>query len=641
MIQLFFQTIVKKLIRYSFLVKIRKLLVHFRILDYFYQINLIGMLTILLTREKLTSVINLFTDVYLYGIDYVKSRHLTIDYYQKLIKSKENYDLITINRNIDYFAFKPIISMILISSNDNSNWLNQAIESIRQQFYPYWELCLYDNASGHGGAHDCLKKVRAAGDHRIKIIPGCAEQSTQLVHNCLLKQAGGEFIALMGEADILSPDALYEVARLLNYYPEAEFIYSDEDKIGEDGTRFDPYFKVDWSPDLFLSMMYTGNLAVYRLTTVERLGGFRTSFGAASAYDLILRLIEKTDPAQIFHLSRILYHARSSEGALNRLPQIPAMHEVGKIALNDYRQRNAIPGAITDGMFPGCFRFQRFWPDNPKVSIIIPFRDNVQLLERCVTSIITKTDYQNYEVLMINNQSKDKDTFAYLDQISDNPVIRIISYDHPFNFSAINNFAAGETQADYILFLNNDTEVIAPGWLGAMMEHMTRKEVGVVGAKLIYYDHTIQHAGVIMGITNICGHAFRRFPADHPGYFGQLQTVRNCSAVTGACMLVKKAIFQSVGGFDQQNLPISYNDVDLCLKILEKGYLVVWTPYALLYHREYASRGDDRDLQGSSREKYQRVIAELGFIEKKWGCYIENDPYYNHNLTRLFENYGF
>lgn len=599
------------------------------------------MLTILLTREKLTTVIGFFTDVYLYGIDYVKSRHQTIDYYQKLIKINEIYDLMIINRNINCFVFKPIISIIMVRYDSNGDWLSQALESVSQQFYPYWELCLYDTASCHGEIHGDLAKVFAAGDHRIKIIPGGVEQATAIAYNCALKEARGEFIALMGEADSLSTDALYEVAKLLNSYPEAEFIYSDEDKIREDGTRFDPFFKPDWSPDLFLSMMYTGNLAVYRRATVERLGGFRTGFGAASAYDLVLRLIEKTDPAQIFHLPRSLYHARSSEEALNRLPQIPAMHEVGKIALNDYRQRNAIPGAITDGMFPGCFRFQRFWPDNPKVSIIIPFRDKVKLLESCVTSIITKTEYQNYEVILVNNQSEDDKTAAYLDQLSDYPVIRIISYEHAFNFSAINNFAVGQTNADYIVFLNNDTEVIAPGWLSAMMEHMTRKEVGAVGAKLIYYDHTIQHAGVIMGITNICGHAFRRFPADHPGYFGQLQTVRNCSAVTGACMLVKKAIFQAVGGFDQQNLPISFNDVDLCLKILEAGYLIVWTPYALLYHREYSSRGDDRDLQGSSREKYQRVIAELGFIEKKWGRYIENDPYYNPNLTRLFENYGF
>lgn len=621
--------------------KIRKLSVNLRIFDYFYQINLIGMLSILFAREKLPWIIDFFTKVYLHGIDYVKSQHLTIDYYQKWIKVHEDYKVTEIAKTINKLAYKPIISIILINSDGNNDWLNQALASIKNQFYPYWELCLYENAPNHAGTHKYLEKWRTSGDPRMQILPGKEKLSAALAYNCALKQARGEFIAFMTDADTISPDALYEVAKLLNSHPEAEFIYSDEDKIQDDDIRFDPFFKPDWSPDLFLSMMYTGNLAVYRRASVERLGGFRDGFGAAYAYDLVLRLIDKTNPAQIFHLPRILYHTRSSEEAWNRLPQVNAMHEVGKIALSDYRRRNAIPGSVTDGMFPGCFRFQRFWPNQPKVSIIIPFRDKVQLLERCVTSILTKTDYQNYDVIMVNNHSEDKETAAYLDEISGNPAIRILSYEHAFNFSAINNFAVMQTDADYIVFLNNDTEVITPGWLSAMMEHMTRKEVGAVGAKLIYYDHTIQHAGVIIGITNICGHAFRRFPADHPGYFGQLQAVRNCSAVTGACMLVKKAIFQAVGGFDQKNLPISFNDVDLCLKILEKGYLIVWTPYALLYHHEYASRGDDRDLQGSSRKKYQRVIAELDFFEKKWGRYIDNDPYYNPNLTRLFENYGF
>jgi len=367
----------------------------------------------------------------------------------------------------------------------------------------------------------------------------------------------------------------------------------------------------------------------------------REVFGPAFAYDLVLRLIDEIDPAHIYHLPRILYHARSSPAAWNQLPGGEAAQEMGKRALDDYRIRHDLPGSVTDGLVPGTYRFQRFCPDNLKVSIIIPFRDKVDLLEKCIVSLLSKTDYQNYEVILVNNRSKERDTLAFLEKISGHPAIHSYSYDHDFNFSAINNFAVTRTDADYVVFLNNDTEVISPEWLTAMMEHMTRQEVGAVGAKLIYYDGTIQHAGVIMGITQICGHAFRRFPADHPGYFGQLQVVRNCSAVTGACMLMKKKIFQDLGGFDADNLPVGYNDIDLCLKILSAGYLIVWTPYALLYHREYSSRGDDRDLPGRSRENYQRIINELEFIEKKWDRYIDHDPYYHPNLTRLFENYGF
>jgi GT2 family glycosyltransferase len=635
------QTILNNFIRYSLFLKIKQLLLKFNLFDYYYQINLLGMLSILLAREKLSSVIDFMFTVLAHGLDHVKSQHLTIKYYHKWIKNREQYKSIYINKAIINFKYKPVYSLVMAIVNNNTVWLNEAIDSINRQFYPDWELCLYVHDSSLAEIHDCLAKWRATQSPRIKIIAGREELSPARAYNCALTQASGEFIAFMSDADTLAPDAFYEVTKLLNVHPEAEFIYSDEDKIQEDSIRFDPFFKPDWSPDLCLSMMYTGNLAIYRRATIERLGGLREVYGAAFAYDLVLRLIEKIDPAQIYHVPRILYHTRSSLAAWNQLPAGEGGHDMGKLALNDYRLRNDLPGAVTDGMFPGSFRFQRFCPDNLKVSIIIPFRDKVDLLEKCIVSILTKTDYQNYEVILVNNRSRERDTLAFLKKISDHSAIRICSYDHEFNFSAINNFAVTRTDADYLLFLNNDTEVISPEWLTAMMEHMTRKEVGAVGAKLIYYDRTIQHAGVIMGITQICGHAFRRFPADHPGYFGQLQVVRNCSAVTGACMLVKKKIFQAMGGFDADHFPVGYNDIDLCLKMLNAGYLIVWTPYALLYHREYASRGDDRDLQGRSRENYQRIIDELEFIEKKWGHYIDHDPYYHPNLTRLFENYGF
>jgi GT2 family glycosyltransferase len=635
------QRILNKFIRYSLFIKVKQLLLKFKLFDYYYQINVIGMLSILLAREKLSSIIDFMFTVLVHGLDHVKSRHHTINYYHKWIKNKEQYKSIQINKAISKFKYKPVYSIIMAIVTNNTDWLNQAIASINRQFYPNWEVCLYVHDSSPAGIHDCLAQWRAAKSPQIKIMAGREELSPARAYHSALKQASGEFIAFLSDADTISPDALYEVTKLLDAYPDAEFIYSDEDKIQEDSIRFDPFFKPDWSPDLCLSMMYTGNLAVYRRTTIESLGGLREVYGAAFAYDLVLRLMEKIAPAQIYHLPKILYHTRSSLAAWNQLPGGEAGQEMGKLALNDYRLRHDLPGSVTDGMVPGTYRFRRFCPDNLKVSIIIPFRDKVDLLEKCIVSILTKTDYKNYEVILVNNRSKERDTFAFLEKMSHHPAIHTCSYDHDFNFSAINNFAVTKTDSDYLVFLNNDTEVISPEWLTAMMEHMTRQEVGAVGAKLIYYDGTIQHAGVIMGITQICGHAFRRFPADHPGYFGQLQVVRNCSAVTGACMLVKKEIFQAMGGFDADHLPVGYNDIDLCLKMLDAGYLIVWTPYALLYHREYSSRGDDRDLQGRSRENYQRIIEELEFIEKKWGRYIDHDPYYHPNLTRLFENYGF
>ena len=274
---------------------------------------------------------------------------------------------------------------------------------------------------------------------------------------------------------------------------------------------------------------------------------------------------------------------------------------------------------------------------SPRVAIIIPLRDKVQLTARCLTSILAKTDYPHYEILLVDNQSREPETLAYLQQMSQHRHIRTLAFDQTFNFSAINNFAVNHTEREYLLFLNNDTEIIAPGWLRAMLEHITRQEVGVVGAKLLYPNRTVQHAGVVMGISGFCDHAYRNFPAADPGYFGQLQVVRNCSVVTGACMLTRKTLFQAVGGFEAQHLPVAFNDVDLCLKILEKGYLVVWTPDALLYHHEYSSRGDDRE----DCEKYIRLHEAMAYMTKKWAHYLEHDPYYNPNLTRLFDNYGF
>ena len=606
----FFQELIKKLLALPFLVQLRNLLITLGLFDPSKSPNLIGMLAILLTREKLPLVIPLFFKGLFYGMDYVKTQHLRPDYYAKWLRAREHYDLGYIKNEIDHFSYKPIIAIVMKSRAANAVGCAPAVASIQRQFYPFWELGLEGEDFSQGSApasDDVLGRVR------------------------------GEFIIFMEEGDSLSPDALYEVVKLLNSHPEAEFIYSDEDKIGADGARFDPFFKPDWSPDLFLSMRYTGGLAVFRRATLMDLGGRRGRFGPAAAYDLVLRLLEKIRPAQIFHLPRILYHARSSPEARNQLPRAQAEQDFGRLALEDYRRRNLIPGAVQKGAQPGTFRLHRELTGSPKVAIIIPLRDKVQLLARCLTSILAKTDYPHYEILLVDNQSREPETLAYLQQMSQHRQIRTLAFDQAFNFSAINNFAVNQTAREYLLFLNNDTEIIAPGWLRAMLEHITREEVGVVGAKLLYPNRTVQHAGVVLGISGLCDHAYRYFPADDPGYFGQLQVVRNCSVVTGACLLTRKTLFQAVGGFEAQQLPVGFNDLDLCLKILEKDYLVVWTPYALLYHHEYASRGDDRE----AREKYIRFNAEKAYMKKKWGHYLDHDPYYNPNLTRLFTNYGF
>jgi GT2 family glycosyltransferase len=307
--------------------------------------------------------------------------------------------------------------------------------------------------------------------------------------------------------------------------------------------------------------------------------------------------------------------------------------------LRDYLKRNKIEGEVTEGLSPGRFRVRREIIGNPRVSIIIPFRDQVKILKRCVGSILRKTDYKNYEIVLANNQSQEKETLEYLEILKNDPACRVMNYDKPFNFSAINNYAVNWCGNEYVLFLNNDTEVIEPGWLSAMLEHIQREEVGAVGAKLLYPSGRIQHAGVVLGL-GIAGHAFKHLPGENEGYMSQANIIRNCSAVTAACLLTKKSIFNEVGGFDERNFTVAYNDVDLCLRIREKGFLVIYTPYAKLYHHESLSRGDDEEVRKKNIKKYERVVAERKKMFKKWKKWILNDPYYNPNLTRIREDFS-
>lgn len=544
-------------------------------------------------------------------------------------------------RKIRCFSYQPKISIITPVWNTDEKWLRLAIESVINQVYDTWELCLVDGGSTRPHIRPILQEY-AEKDPRIRVKflkenKGIAENSNEA-----LALATGDFTGFLDHDDELAPFTLYEVVKLLNRNPDLHCVYSDEDKIDGAGDRKDPFFKPDWSPDLFLSQNYLCHFSVIRKTLTDSAGGFRGGFDGSQDYDLFLRVMENLSPSAIGHIPKILYHWRTILGsAADHTDAKPYAFNSARKALQDALARRKINGEVQDGLFPSSYRIRYTIPDTPKVSIIIPTKDNVRVLQRCIDSILGRTVYKNYEIILVDNQSVKKETADYYDHLKDNQRIRILSYDRPFNFSAINNYAVSKVTSPYILFLNNDTEVISGEWLSAMLEHARRDTTGAVGAKLLYPDGRIQHAGIILGITGtpgqkgVAGHVHKYIPDKNPGYFLRPHVIGNTSGVTAACMLMKKDVFEKIGGFDE-NLAIAFNDVDLCMRIRENGYLIVYTPYARLFHHESLSRGHE-----DTPAKQQRFRQETEYVRKRWGSVIDSgDPYYNPNLTLEREDFS-
>lgn len=541
-------------------------------------------------------------------------------------------------RDIDDFAYRPTISIITPVYNPEPLWIESAIESVIGQIYERWELCIAD-ASTDGEVKRILKEY-SKKEPRIRVKFLSENKGISSNSNEALSLATGEYIALLDHDDELAPDALYEVVRYLQSDPDADMIYSDEDKIDVRGRRSEPFFKPDWSGDTFLSIMYTCHLGVYRKEIVDRIGGFREGYDGSQDYDLVLRLIEKTD--NIRHIPKVLYHWRAVAGSTATSIETKRYACISaKKALSDYLRRNGIQGKALDGLWTGSYRVKRDLIGNPLVSIIIPTKDKVEVLKKCVSSILDKTDYRNYEIIIVDNDSVDRRTSDYFDELKTLGKAKIPGYDGEFNFSSINNYAVRSAKGDVVLFLNNDTEAVSPGWLNAMLEHAQRREVGAVGCKLLYPDDTVQHAGIILGLyggkdgNRVAGHGHCRLSAKNNGYFGRASIIQDVSAVTAACMMMRKDVFMEAGGFDE-DLTIAYNDVDLCLKLRQKGYLIVYTPYAVLYHHESLSRGYE-----DTEEKTTRLKEETRYMREKWGTLIDSgDPYYNPNLTLTRDDFS-
>ena len=514
------------------------------------------------------------------------------------------------------WAYTPRISVVTPVYDTDEVWLRKCVESVRAQIYPHWELCLANDASTAPHVAAVLDEY-ARLDPRIRVVHlprnlGIAGASAEA-----LALAGGEFVALLDHDDELAPEALLEVAKRLNEDPELDLIYTDEDKVEMDGRRIEPFFKPDWSPDLLLSMNYITHLAVFRRRLLEDIGGFRAGFDGSQDYDLLLRFTERTQ--RVAHVPAVLYHWRKIPGSVAASSAAkPHAYEAARQAITEALVRRGHDGEV-EVYRPGRYTIRYRLRGAPLVSIIIPTRDRWSLLRQCLHSIRERTTYAPYEIIVLDNDSREPETISGLRSIADS--CRVHAVPGAFNFSAINNFGASEARGEYLLFLNNDTQVLEPDWLRAMLEQAQRPEVGAVGARLHYPDGRMQHAGLVLGIGGVADHAFRGLPADASSYFNLATVVRNVSAVTAACMMMSRRVFAEVGGFDERLL-VALNDVDLCLRLRQRGYLIVYAPRAHLYHHESGTRGR------------LHPPADEELVWKVWGDVIRRgDPYYNVNLS--------
>ncbi len=541
-----------------------------------------------------------------------------------------------IKRDLEDLEYKPLISIVMPVYNVDVKWIKEAVKSVKKQIYTNWELCIADDASTDPELKKYLKNI--SKDSRIKVTFRKKNGHISEASNSALELAEGEFIALMDNDDIIHPHALAEVVKLLNEKPDTDFIYSDEDKIDMTGKRVEPFFKPDWSPDLFMSTNYMSHLSVIRKELIDKVGGFRKGYEGSQDYDLFLRIVEKTN--RIEHIPDVLYSWRKIPGstASEYSDKVYAQDTTIK-ALQDSLKRKNLKGDVYQGLFPGSFRVKYNIKGNPLVSIIIPTLEKYEYLERCLSSILEKTTYDNFEIIIVDTGSKEQRVLEYYELLKQDKRIKIPIWKERFNYSGVNNFGVKHAKGQYLLLLNNDTEIISPNWIEGMLEHAQRKEVGAVGVKLLYPNNTIQHAGVILGINGgtgkgVAGHAFKYFPREIQGFPVQKDIIKNYSAVTAACLMIDRKKYEEVRGLEEK-FRIAFNDVDFCLKLLKKGYYNVYTPYVELYHHESISVGTPESKTRDNDE----FSKEIDLMYKKWEKNLLNDPFYNKNLSLKSEDF--
>lgn len=531
-------------------------------------------------------------------------------------------------KNIKFSVLVPLY-------NTPESFLKAMIESVQAQTYKNWELCLADGSdSEHSFVGEICKKY-ANGDKRIKYEKlernlGISENT-----NACIRMATGEYIALFDHDDLLHPSALYEVMRAICEHG-TDFIYTDENTFSEEPRdAYYPHFKPDFSPDTLRSYNYICHLSVFSRELLDSVGYFRSEYDGSQDYDLILRLTEKAK--KVFHIRKILYYWRAHKNSVAQdVGAKPYTVAAAKKALAAHLERCGLKGEVLDSSVPTTYHIKYEIDENPLISVIIPNKDHTDDLDICLKSLYEKSSYKNFEVIIVENNSSEKETFEYYEALTQkHGNIKIVTWKGKFNYSAINNFGVSCAKGEYILLLNNDVEIINGSCLEEMLMFAQRKDVGAVGAKLYYSDDTVQHAGVILGLGGTAGHAHKHFGRSHPGYMARASIAQNLTACTAACLMMRRDVFDEIGGLDEE-FEVAFNDVDLCMKIRKKGYLVVFTPYAELYHYESKSRGND-----STPEKLERFRGEIDRFKEKWQKQLDDgDPYYNPNLTLTRDDFS-
>lgn len=534
------------------------------------------------------------------------------------------------------FDYNPRLSIVIPAYKTPEKYLKEMFNSIMNQTYENWEICVADGSPQGESAERILKKY-AAQDKRFKYVVLGENKGIAGNTNAAMDMASGDYIVLADHDDTLTPDALYECVKAINLDPEYDVIYSDEDKLDMDGgALFDPHFKPDYNPDLLTSVNYICHLFVVNHELVEAVGGFRQEFDGAQDYDFIFRCVEAA--RKVCHVPKILYHWRCHQNSTASNPQSKLYaFEAGARAIMAHYERIGVQAEkVEQGVDYGIYHTKFRILGNPLVSVIIPNKDHHQDLDLSVRSMINRSDYQNLEFIIIENNSTKPETFEYYNKIQEEfPSVRVVRWDGDFNFSAINNYGVSFAQGEYLLFLNNDTELIAPGSIREMLGFCQRDDVGIAGARLLYQDDTIQHAGVVVGFGGIAGHTFIGLHKAENSYFHRAMCAQDYSAVTAACMMSRRSVFDAVGGFSE-DLAVAFNDIDYCMKVRSLDKLVVYAPYAELYHYESKSRGLE-----DTPEKLARFHREIRLFSDKWPDILKHgDPYYNPNLTLRKSNFA-
>jgi O-antigen biosynthesis protein len=541
-------------------------------------------------------------------------------------------DRAAIRAHIDAMPAKPLISVVLPVYNPHPSLLDEAIQSVCRQLYPHWELCIADDASTRRGVHRVLEQRRAS-DPRIKVVRRATNGHICRATNTALEHARGEFVALLDHDDLLAEHALYWIAAELQEHPDADVLYSDSDLVDDDGKRFAPYFKSDFNLELMLGHNMVSHLGVYRRSLVERVGGMRPGLEGSQDYDLLLRTFAASRPERVRHIPAVLYHWRRSDNAPSYSEKsLDRCIAAARQAVGDFLAARTLAAEVTAA--PQARQFQRIvyrLPDPPpKVSLIIAASHRADLLALCVDGLLVATDYPAFEIAVIDTGSDTPDFRALLRDWANRPRIRIVSHPRPPGFAAISNRAVAETDGAILAFLDGDLEATHADWLREMVSRAALPDVGAVGAKLYDADGTVRHAGIVpgLGVDRIAGNAYRGAARAAIGSFGDLMLAREVSAVTAACMVVRRSAFIEAGGFDQVNLPAAYSDVDLCLRLRERGFRNIVTPFAELRYRESAARGADDLAPGG-----EGLRREMDYMRSRWGDALLHDPCFSPNFS--------